>query len=62
MQADSVNGFYTNINKKTVKRGINEKSIDVPLEERLENLIVNVPSTSTAPTSDSLVHLMLQVK
>lgn len=60
--ADMVNGFQPNSSKKSQKRPNNaEKSYDVPLEQRLENLSVDIPSTSNAPTSESLVHLLLQV-
>lgn len=59
---ETVNGFFAGVNKKAQKRANNvDKPVDVPLEQRLENLIVDVPSTTTAPTSDSLVHLLLQV-
>lgn len=58
-----VNGFSGNSSKKPQKRPNNaEKSYDVPLEQRLENLSVDIPSTSNAPTSESLVHLLLQVR
>ena len=61
--AEAVNGYFMcGSSKKLGKRGgLGEKNIDVPLERRLENLIVDVPSTTSAPTSESLVHLLLQV-
>lgn len=62
VSSDMVNGFQSNSSKKPLKRPNNaEKSYDVPLEQRLENLSVDIPSTSNAPTSESLVHLLLQV-
>ncbi|KAK7580325.1 hypothetical protein V9T40_000954 [Parthenolecanium corni] len=61
VSSDMVNGFSGNSSKKPQKRPNNaEKSYDVPLEQRLENLSVDIPSTSNAPTSESLVHLLLQ--
>jgi len=58
-----VNGYFTSSSsKKSNKRNhVGEKNIDVPLERRLENLVVEVPSTASVPASDSLVHLLLQV-
>lgn len=58
-----MNGYFTpSSSKKSAKRtNAGEKSIDVPLERRLENLIVEMPFTASVPAADSLVHLLLQV-
>lgn len=60
---EAVNGFLSGSSKKPQKRPLGAgKTVDVPLELRLENLAVDVPSTVSAPTSESLVHLLLQVR
>ena len=58
-----MNGFSNSScsSKKPQKRSLAGETIDVPLEVRLENLAVDVPQTSVTPTSESLVHLLLQV-
>ena len=60
---EAVNGYFVPSSSKKLGKRTNagEKNIDVPLERRLDNLIVDVPSTVSAPESDSLVHLLFQV-
>lgn len=61
--AEAVNGYFTPSSSKKLGKRSNtgERNTDVPLERRLENLIVDVPFAAGTPSSDSLVHLLLQV-
>lgn len=43
-----------------LKRGRGKES-DVPMEQRLENLALNQPMSSSQPNGEGLAHLLLQV-
>lgn len=57
-----MNGFLSGSSKKPQKRALGSgKTVDVPLKLRLENLAIDEPSTVSAPSSESYMHLLLQV-
>ena len=49
------------VNGASVIKRSRGKESEVPMEERLENLALHHPSSSTQPTSEGMTHLLIQV-